>query len=59
MVLIGEKKNDQGKKDYTQIFLNLDNEMVTFDKTNKDPIKLLAEAKAEFINSTTEIKKNN
>lgn len=58
MVLIGEKKNDQDKKDYTQIFLDLDNEMVTFDNTNKGPIKLLAKFKAEFINSTTEIKKS-
>lgn len=57
MILIGEKNEVQGKKDYAQIFLDLDTEMVTFDKTNKSPIKLLAKFKAEFPDSVTEIKK--
>lgn len=55
MILIGEKQGMQQKTDYAQLFLDLENEMVTFDKNNKNPIGLLAGFKAVFAGSETEI----
>jgi len=57
MILIGEKMGTQAKTDYAQIFLDLENEMVSFDKTNKNPTGLLASFKAVFPGSETEVKK--
>ncbi len=42
VVYFGEKKKDQSKKDYAQIFVDLDDEQVRFDKANKHPKELVA-----------------
>jgi len=58
-VYFGEKvKRKQNKQDYSQIFLDLEDEQLRFDKTNKNPMKLLATLTAEFQDSTTVLGKN-
>jgi len=59
VVYFGEKvKGVQKKQDYSQIFLDFEDEQLRFDKNNKNPIKLLAKLTAEFSDSTTTLKKN-
>ena len=58
VVYIGEKIGpDQKQTDYTQIFLDLEDGQIRFDKTNKNPIDLLCRLTAEFPDSTVEIKR--
>ncbi len=57
VVYFGERvKNKQTKEDYVQVFLDFEDEQLRFDKSNKNPMKLLAKLTAEFPQSTTEIK---
>jgi hypothetical protein len=56
MILVGERLKSQEKIDYAQLFLDLENEMLSFDKANKNPTKLLAGFKAVFRDSETEVK---
>jgi len=59
VVYFGERiKGKQDKKDYSQIFLDFEDEQLRFDKSNKNPMKLLAKLTAEFQDSVVEIKKN-
>lgn len=51
VVYFGEKKKDQRKKDYTQIFLDLDDEQARFDKSNMPPQDILATLTVEFSHS--------
>jgi hypothetical protein len=57
VVYFGERIKNQEKKDYTQIFLDFEDEQLRFDKTNKNPMKLLAKLTAEFPDSEIEIKR--
>ncbi len=56
VVYFGEKTKDQSKKDYSQVFLDLDDEQVRFDKSNKHPKDMLASLTVEFPNGTHEMK---
>lgn len=56
VVYFGEKMKDQRKKDYSQIFLDLDDEQVRFDKSNKHPQDILASLTVEFPHGTHEMK---
>ncbi len=58
VVYFGERVKDQQKKDYSQIFLDFEDEQLRFDKSNKNPMKLLAKLTAEFPDSITNLKKN-
>lgn len=58
VVYFGERiKGKQEKTDYSQIFLDFEDEQLRFDKTNKNPMKLLAKLTAEFPESEIEIKR--
>jgi hypothetical protein len=58
VVYLGEKiHGEQNKNDYVQLFVDIEDEQVRFDKGNKNPMKLLSSIVAEFQNSTTTIKK--
>jgi hypothetical protein len=56
VVYFGEKMKDQRKKDYTQMFLDLDDEQARFDKSNKHPKDILASLIVEFPHSTHAMK---
>jgi len=59
VVYFGERiKGKQEKDDYVQIFLDFKDEQLRFDKTNKNPMKLLAKLTAEFPESTIKAEKN-
>jgi len=58
VVYFGERVKDQKKDDYSQIFLDFDDEQLRFDKSNKNPMKLLAKLTAEFPDSVTKLEKN-
>lgn len=54
VVYFGDKNKDQSKQDYSQIFIDLDDEQVRFDKSNKPPKDVLAKMKVEFPESQHE-----
>jgi hypothetical protein len=56
VVYFGEKKKDQTNEDYSQIFIDLDDEQIRFDKSNKHPKDLIAKFKVDFGSSSTELK---
>ncbi len=59
IVYLGEKiHGKQNKKDYSQLFVDIDDEQIRFDKGNKNPMKLVFSLVAAFENSSTIIKKN-
>ncbi len=59
VVYFGERiKGKQEKSDYTQVFLDFEDEQLRFDKTNKNPMKLLAKLIAEFPESKTTLESN-
>jgi hypothetical protein len=59
VVYFGERiKGKQEKSDYTQVFLDFEDEQLRFDKTNKNPMKLLAKLTAEFPESKTTLDSN-
>lgn len=51
MVLVGSKK----ETDKTQLFLDIDNEKLSFDQKDKHPKEILAKVTAEFKDSISEI----
>jgi hypothetical protein len=53
VVYVGEKKIGQGKSDYSQIFVDLDQKQIRYDVTNKKPSELLSVVVAEFDDGTT------
>lgn len=58
IVYVGEKVGKgQTKDDYAQLFVDLDDEQIRFDKGNKNPMRILCKLEGEFLNSTTTIKK--
>ena len=60
VIYFGEKiHGKQNKKDYSQIFIDFDDEQVRSDKSNKNPMKLLCKLTAEFQDSDLELKKKN
>lgn len=56
VIYFGQRiKGEQSQKDYSQVFLDFEDEQLRFDKTNKNPMKLLAKLIAEFPESNIEI----
>lgn len=55
VVYFGEKKKDQDKSDYSQSFVDLDEELVRFDKSNKNPKEILSKYTVEFKGSVNKI----
>lgn len=53
VIYFGEKVKGQTKKDYVQLFIDFDDEQIRFDKSNKNPMKLLGRLTAEFKESKT------
>lgn len=53
VIYIGEKENKIGEK--SQFFIDVEDELVRFDRDDKHPMKLLAKVDVEFINSKCEI----
>lgn len=48
VIYMGEKLENQTKKDYIQMFVDIDDQQIRFDKGNKNPLKLLSIISAEF-----------
>lgn len=59
VIYFGERLKEQSKADYSQVFLDFENEQLRFDKNNKNPMVLLSKLTAEFKDSVTELKKAN
>jgi hypothetical protein len=57
VVYIGEKLQEQTQQDYAQLFFDAEDDLVRFDKNNKNPMKLLAKLTAEFPDSTVTIER--
>lgn len=58
VIYFGERiKGKQEKDDYTQVFLDFEDEQLRFDKTNKSPMKLLAKLTAEFPESVINVER--
>lgn len=57
VVYFGEKTHGkQNKDDYAQVFIDFDDEQMRFDKTNKNPMKILGKLTADFKESSTVMK---
>lgn len=54
LVYFGEKDKDQKKEDYAQIFIDIDDDQLRFDKSNKHPKNILVKMRVEFPNSVHE-----
>lgn len=53
IIYFGDKKrSEDGKKAYSQVFLDFDDEQMRFDKANKNPLEIISKLKAEFLSST-------
>ncbi len=48
VVYFGEKKSEQGKKDYAQLFLDFDDEQVRHDPSNMTPSDVMSKLTVEF-----------
>ena len=60
VIYFGERiKGKQEKDDYVQIFLDFKDEQLRFDKTNKNPMRLLTKLTAEFPESTINVERRN
>lgn len=58
VVYFGEKvKGEQSKKDYSQVFIDFEDEQLRFDKSNKNPMHILGRLQAEFLDSKTTLEK--
>jgi len=58
VIFFGEKvRGEQSKTDYAQVFLDLEDEQLRFDRGNKNPMKILCKLTAEFQDSIIEQKK--
>lgn len=55
-VWIGDKSNKKGEK--IQFLIDIEDEQLRFDKTNKNPSELISAVKVAFTNTTTERKSN-
>ncbi|MCR4256883.1 MAG: hypothetical protein NUW08_04220 [Candidatus Uhrbacteria bacterium] len=57
VVYFGEKKRaKQSMKDYSQVFVDFEDEQLRFDRNNKNPMEVMAVLCAEFQNTKTEMK---
>ncbi|MCX6806759.1 MAG: hypothetical protein NT135_01400 [Candidatus Berkelbacteria bacterium] len=56
VVYFGEKNKEQSKEDYSQIFIDLDDEQLRFDKSNKHPKEILANFNVTFKDTSVEQK---
>ncbi len=53
VIYFGDKRRKgEGKKAYSQVFLDFDDEQLRFDKANRNPLEIISKLKAEFLNST-------
>ncbi len=59
VVFVGEKLRSQTTKDYVQMFVDIDESQLRFDKGNQNPLRLLTIVQAEFIDAKVVIKKKN
>lgn len=57
VIYFGEKKKIQKKKDYVQMFVDFEEDQIRFDKGNKNPMQLLAAIRANFQETSIEVKK--
>ncbi len=58
VVYFGKKDSKtQTPEDYVQLFLDFDDEQLRSDRSNKNPMKLMAKLTAEFEDSVTEMSK--
>ncbi len=58
VIYFGEKiKGKQTKDDYSQIFLDFEDEQFRFDKNNKNPMNLLAKLTVEFPSSLLKVER--
>lgn len=57
VIYFGEKTAEQTKEDYSQLFVDFDDELLRFDKGNKNPMKILGKLVAEFPDSVVTIEK--
>lgn len=58
VVYFGEKvKGKQDKTDYSQLFIDLEDEQIRFDRNNKNPMKVLSKLTVEFQDSKIEQKR--
>jgi hypothetical protein len=55
VVYFGERKTNQSSKDKVQLFIDLDDEQVRFDKNNMHPKEIIAKLTVEFKDSRTTI----
>lgn len=52
VVYFGDKRRkEDGKKAYSQVFIDFDDEQMRFDKANKNPLEVIAKLEAEFLAS--------
>ena len=58
VIYLGEKiRGKQDKTDYSQLFIDLEDEQIRFDRNNKNPMKILSKLAVEFQDSVIEQKK--
>ena len=57
VVYMGEKLGKQTKKDYVQMFVDIEDQQVRFDKGNKNPLNLLSKIEVGFSESKTIIER--
>lgn len=55
VIYVGERKNKQDTTDYSQIFIDLDQRQIRFDKSNKLPGEILTSIVCEFKDNKTAI----
>lgn len=58
VIYLGEKLKNQTAKDKVQLFVDLDDEQVRFDKTNKHPMALLSKLEVVFPSHSVEYRKS-
>jgi hypothetical protein len=57
VIYMGEKLPEQTRRDYVQMFTDIEDQQIRFDKGNKNPLKLLSKIEAEFEESTNVVEK--
>lgn len=52
VIYFGDKRRSlDGKKAYSQVFVDFDDEQMRFDKANRNPLQIVSKLKAEFLSS--------
>lgn len=57
VIYMGEKLPNQSKQDYIQMFADIEDQQIRFDKGNKNPLTLLSKIEAEFEDSAISVAK--